>query len=1533
MNVSLRPATLQALTAFRARRRKLLQWRAGLALALVALIALLVLALLDRAWFLPDAVRPWATLAAYAGALFTAWRVAWRHLREAREDDQAARLIESAAPHLREKLLAAVELARSPGSDSEEFRALLQDHVANEVEKLDLAQALPARSLKPWALATAGGLLLCGGLGFVPSLHVPGFMARAALPFLNLARPSSVKIQVVAPSPANTLVPVASEQEIAVEIEGETPSEVILETKTSGGSARKFEMSKVFAGRYEVTVPVGQDDLSYRVRAADGLSSWYTLEARPRPRVVEFVKTVIPPAYTGQPETQVTEEHGDIEALEGSTIRLALKPNQPLQEASLQLNPEHADRPAPVPAALKADGALGVEFVVKPELEAWRVDLVAKETGFNNEESSPARITCIPDLPPVAQLMEPQQPLELIADETVRVEGLAGDDVGLASIKLAHAINGAAWQEKEVAGKSGLEAAISHNFVLAPLQLQPGDTVLLKWIVTDLKGQTSESQQARLIILEQTVDPRQRVWARETRRLAQQAATLSDNAQELRKAVEAVKKSGGDKNPQAKSDDALARAETELQKVREQADDLWNQLKQAAQAAPTRLDAMEVQMLGDRLSHMRRDALPELQAQLKSSTAKPDQARRAASDAASDANALAEASRAFAAEENARVLSQAARQLHRQEALLTTNSLNANRDAAMRPQWQEQQKAAIAATETLKKEMQAVEPLVDGGQQHQLRENQKLISEAAADLTASLDKPGQNGKSAEHLYGAADNLQHRLRRAADAAQAMADTAGQKAARMREQFARRENPAVEALAEARSALARAADEAKDTKRPPKVDQEGLLARDRAEKELELAARHLEDQGVLKEQNALTHDEASLDNNRASRAADQQARELAAAPAANAPAMEQLKQKAEQLTEVVRALEAGALAQNAVKAGDDLATEADPAKATNPTRPADHARAAAESLQVLPEALRRMRSKDPQMTAAVQQTAAAAQQAAASSRAAADQLQALARQTAQNPGQPANAEPAMRAAQEARDRAAEVAAMLETQTAAARESLAQMTPDVSDMMKAVAKDLEKTRGATEAAAKDAQAAKPVDQVAQQAGALEAATEKTSEKIESLQAALRQEANAADLQSSAQRQMARTADVALAQLQQKTPQISQHLKQAAQATQSQPQAQNLTQAAQAQQQAAQALDQLATNMQKVENGGELSEQELAAMKGMEQELGVQEALDEAYQRAQQLAEVAQDAGQDPAAVLAELEKELPKNPAMQKALAELSKETAHTAEKQVTEEANMPSNIGLATEQAGHDLARVARHQQRLGQEEAARVTAAASSDLAQQAQRAKGQPGQQQKPVDAQAQATATQAAKAAEASAAATPPASNVPSMQQIQGALLAQALDQLDATVHPRLSPTGQQGQEAAQPGEGQQGNQQQQAAQQSLAAAQKSQQQQMADQRNQGQTPGGKQPGQANQTAQNQQQQSQQSQSNAASQNDGGDLQAQLRDGQLAAEGVLARGDWGHLPSKMAEDLTEATRSEAAPEYRAAIESYYKAIATKAKR
>lgn len=1526
MNIALRPATLEVLQAFRQRRQKLLTLRAVLALGTVALLALLTIALLDRAWLMPESLRPWLTLTAYAGASILAWRVALRLIGEAHKPLGAAKLLETAVPAMRERVLSAVELAEGHGTESPEFRERLQDDVAADIQKISLSAALPLRCIKPWALGFAGTCLLILGLSFISLLHLPGFLARAALPFANFARPASVQIVIVSPKPADTLVPFASEMEVVAEIIGPQPDRVQIESQAGDSKSRLSDMRLSSSSQFQSILPIGQTDLRYRILAADAISPWFTLSARARPRILEFAQIIVPPAYSGLPETQAKSDQGDIEALEGSTVKLTLKPNQKISKAALLINPDHADHPEAIPAEITADGSITGALTVKPEIESWQIALTAEETGFTNDESTPWQVIAIPDLPPIVEITEPLEQLELLADEAVRLSGLASDDVGLLKVEMGHALNAGTFSYREISGKTGKEASIQTLLPLAPLQVKPGDTVMIKLVATDLKNQRTETQPIRVIILEQTVSPEQRQWAAQTRRFAAQAESLSDDAKEMRKAIDQVRKTekNSAKKPEAEQDakDALVRAKTDLEKVTAKADDLWKSLQDSARSAPTQLDAMETQLLGERLAHMRSVALKDMKEALTSDLDQTEPLKRDASEAHSDADTIASAARAFAAEDNARLVAQQAQQLSRQEALLTNQALPANRDAAQRPKWQEQQRASMAASDHLLEQMETLKPLIDGGQQNQIKEFQKQIGEARADLDASLDKPDQ-AKSPEHLYGAASNLQQRLARAADAARDIAQKAADKSNQLREKIARQENPAIVALQEAKAALAQAIAEAKskDPKKREREDKEGLKAPEKAAKELASAAKQLEEQAALREQNATTNDQAALDTNRASRAADKLATDVAAMQTPEARA--EIQQKAEQLSDAVRVLEADSLAQTAMKAIEEAAFNSDPTKSATPTQPADQARAAAEALKQLPESLRRMKQPN-------QQTAANAQQAADQSRNAAEQLQQLAQQSAtQAPGQPLNQEPAQQAVEQARQKVAEVAEQIAAQSEAARQSLAQLTPQVSDMMKAVAKDLKQTQQQTQAAAAEASAEKPVAEVAEKAAALETAAAENTEKMASLQAALRQEANAADLQKDQQRQMSRTADTALAQMQQKAPEIAQNLKQAAQAQASQPQAQNLQQAAKAQQQTAEALDQLAQNMAKAEQGQELTEQELAEAQKMEQDIGVKEPLDEAYNRAQQLAQMAQDAQQDPGKVLAELEKELPKNPSMQKALAEISKQTAQSSEQAVTAEAQQPSNIGMAADKAANDLARVSRHQQRLGQEEAAQQTAQASNQLQQQAQAAKGQPGQTQKPVGNEAQAAAAQAAKAAEATAAATPPVMSAHPLAQVQAAMLAQALDQLDATLHPQQGNQPQQGGQQQQQQQAQQG---QQSAQKSLDQAQQSQQQQMADQRNQGQTPGAQQPGQQ-QMAQNQPKPGQPSQPQGAAQTEGGDLQALLKDGALGAEMILVNGDWGHLPSKMAEDLSEATRTEAAPEYRSAIESYYKAIATKARK
>ena len=260
MNIALRPATSQALAVFRDRRSRLLRWRSTLALLFIALTALCLLALLDRFRLVPDTLRPWLTLAIYAGAALAAWIQVKKDLRAARADADAARLIEAASPVMHERLLAAVELAETGDSpnvpDSPEFRARLQDEVAADVQKLRWSELLPVSMLAPWFRRLGMLALLIAACAVTPRLHFPGFLARAALPFAPLERPASVKIHIVSPDPADTLAAFVSEVEVAADVIGDLGNHrVVIEFKEANAPARKIEMALLQGSRFEQSLP------------------------------------------------------------------------------------------------------------------------------------------------------------------------------------------------------------------------------------------------------------------------------------------------------------------------------------------------------------------------------------------------------------------------------------------------------------------------------------------------------------------------------------------------------------------------------------------------------------------------------------------------------------------------------------------------------------------------------------------------------------------------------------------------------------------------------------------------------------------------------------------------------------------------------------------------------------------------------------------------------------------------------------------------------------------------------------------------------------------------------------------------------------------------------------------------------------------------------------------------------------------------------------------------------------------------------
>ena len=1551
MNLALRPATVAALNAFRARRSRLLHLRAALIWLAVALASLAILALLDRLRLLPESLRPWLSLTAYGAAFVFAWRLAWSRLRAAQADTHAARLIEETAPALHERLLAAVELSQtgataSPLPDSPEFRARLQDEVASEVQGLRWSRLLPLASLKPAFLRCLGLLVLLALLASVPRLHFPGFLARAALPFAALERPASVRIAIIAPSPADALAPFVSEVEIAADITGDLGSEPVrLEFGEVGAPTRQLEMVHQQGTRFEQSLPVGQSDLRYRVQASDGLTAWHRISARARPSVESFVKIIHPPAYTGQQPVTLTEAHGDLEALEGSRVQLALKTPEAVQEARLLTNPTDPVPPAAVAMRRVSDREFAGELLIEPGLHSWQALLTAAETGFTNEESHPWRITPVADAPPTVALTEPADLLQLQPDESLRVLGLASDDVGLKSAALRHSVNAGDPVETTLPLPAGSrEAPLNHLLALAPLHVKGGDSLLLQWVVTDLKGQTAESPPVRIVIQEQVVDPRLRAWSEAQQRLAATADSLDEQTRELREAASKVQKNASlAKRDQPANDPEgqLARLKAALDASKQLADDLWQQTQAAARTAPNRLALEETRLLGERLTKLRQSTLPQLSRAAQEPIESTEPLKKAASEAQSLSDTLQKAAHLFAAEAASEVATRAAQHLQRQEMNLVQTALPSNRDAEQRARWQEQQRAALASTQALDQDLQALQnSATDRGQTRALEQVREELQETATDLRASLDTAEQK-KSPEHLYGAADNLRNRLQKAADHTRAIADSTNQRAAQLREQLNRQDNAALVALDEAKAALEDAAKQANDPKFKPRSSKDGLTPDERARQKLAEAARQLQDQADLRSQSIEPADSAAaLDASRLSRAADQLERDTREAAKAQAAAasektageLTEAAQKATDLAQAARALQTEATLQAATQTlAQAVASEPAPAQAEAPSRRADpqqlartaaDTQAAAEALRAIAEPLRKNK--------ATQEPANLAQQAADQARAAAQQQSDQVRQTAQNPDHAPQASPqTAQAAQLAQAATAALAA----QTEAARATLDNLTPALSELMRQLAQDLKSSQQQTQNAADAAKAEQPVADVAKQAQDLQPQTAADSQRMQSLQSALRQEANQADLARSDERLLARNADVALEQMRRSAPQIASDLKQAAQASASQPQAQSLQNAADTQRQTAEALDQLAENFARMENGEALTAEQLAAMTQMEQELGVQEALDAAYDRAEALANLEEMAQEDPAAALALLEQELAANATMQKALADLGRDTAQAGEQQLSAQANQPAFLGMAAEQAGHDLERVARHENRLNQQQAGQTVASAAQQLKATAADTKTTPGNATPEKSQAATQSAQQASEAAANAAANTLPAPGASAEDQVQAASLAQALDQLDQTLNPLAGAPGQQGQ--AQEGQQQQGQgspQQQQkqqgsqqSAQQNLNDAQQSQQQSMAQSRNQGQVPGS-QPSQQN-MAQNSSQPNQDSQST----NDGGNFQTVIKEGELAGPVIMVPGDWGHLPARTAEELTEATRQDAPPEYRAAIENYYKAIATQA--
>ncbi len=1272
MPTQLDPKIAAKLAAFAQRRRRLIIIR-GIASGLAMLIAtMLLVALLDWLFVLPDGIRWALSGAAYLAVIVTEWRSCLRLLAHAPRPQRLARLVEHAEPKLREDLLSAVELGGAGERevlDSPQFRALVQSDVAQRMEGLDMQQLLPVKLLRTY-LMIAGAIVLALIVGLIATgAQLGTLLMRAMLPMANFARVSAVKVEIVAPNPADRVVAQGDTEPLIIRLSGRRASKAFLETFTASGGRELIQMTPAGDDRFTSTIQVAREDVQYRVRAGDALTKKYQLSSRARPAVVQFDKSYTFPAYTKAAAKRVVEDHGDLAALEGSTVELRLSVNQKIKTAELRIE-EGKKNNFTVP--LTTDGE---QLVAKVPLKAsgvYRVHLVGAESGFENKFSPEYELRAEPDLVPEMVLELPKQDLILPANEIVEVRGAATDDQGLAKIVQLVKVNDGGWQETVLATESGAQTRVERPWDLFELGAKPGDLLTLKLVAFDMKGSRAESRPVQVTITASGFETKRLLTLeaeRELHRLLRELRTAGDVFEKA--AVDAREQFERLPDGDAGRRQVIVGATGKVEEFQEKAAAVWQQLMTTLKGASAGHEGAELVLLSRQLTKMQTGhlqfahaALDVLGADPASPTAR-DQMREVIE------NCVRSSQRVRVAEECYRkilscnevdVLAENLQVVSKEQERLTELAAGSGDDARKWALLADRMRVVLSETKSLEEIMLPLAQRTEHGDlRNRLPKIQKKLQEQRANVIRVLSERGPGRDLLEPtrelsralVDGSRQLMESRrslAKLAADGVRTMLTDTGptyelleilRGEAEHLVRNGRHPAPVLASLLDARweskASWLRAVGDAEEAR----VSSDTYFVNDVRQTTLALEALRL----VVNEKGVEKWGPQLLAFDRSFR----------------------VLESGHNLSEVLD----GLLVLSDAERWELVAARA---RTTNP-RNWEWLEA---RLKAIPEELNRARFEGEmrKVMEGVRKIVADV-----------DRLPAYKTIDRELRDRDRLDRLPVRTSAEVDQVAAAVKAaldLLRMPMEQARQDIAAMMPKLHEMMQQLAKRTEELKQETQEQAAKTETKKPEEA---QADAKQQLTkqEKLNEKIEGLKDAIRAEANKQDVMQAAGRDLARDADDALAMLKEPPKKAAESLAEATQSAAPQVQKQALTDAATQQQKLTEALQQLAQHYQNMEQGK--AEESRMALRATEQENGVKQELDEQYKKAAELAEMSKKTPQE---MLAQLEKALPKNPLMRQELSAISKNTLTEAQQQLAQASKQETSVAqevqkMAGEQA--------------------------------------------------------------------------------------------------------------------------------------------------------------------------------------------------------------------------------------------------------
>ncbi|MCG3148996.1 MAG: hypothetical protein PCFJNLEI_02448 [Verrucomicrobiae bacterium] len=1232
---TIHPIVLEKLQRFRRQRQRLI-WVRGLCSTLaVWLGAMIVLALVDRLVVLPDALRMGLSITGYVATGVMFWIECGRYLVRRLDARELARLMELAAPQLREELLSAIELAETDARwDSTEFRAALQAATAHDVGDLQINRLLTGKLIAGWlyAAGAAGAVLLV--LLLAPGLRFPQSFARAVLPGANLARYSNVQITVLAPTPPDQIAPEGDSVPVTVEVTGPAVKEVILETLRP---AERTLMMLSAANQFTATVQLNQTPVQFRVRARDAITRLYTLTPRPRPHIVRFHKTYQYPSYTRLPAMTVTEENGDLDALEGTTVELNLEVDQPIREAALQLETgTGATTKQEIPLARDPN----VRLLARVPLTAagtFQIRLVAAQTGFENKYSPQYEIRVRPDLLPFVKIDRPERDQVLPPDSIINLTGSAKDDLGLANIVHAIQVNRGEWQTVPLAAILTGDVTVARAWDLFELGVHPGDHILTKLVATDLKGQRGESAPLRILIASPGFEPDRLKNLQDRQALNQSILELSELSEQLH--VKTREARAVVFNPAAdaiQKQQALLTATTAADATDRKAAAVLRQIKDTLPRTESARAAADLALVGSAISRAHHEGIQATKTALERATEQVKTGTTPAAQAALEkiAEPLAASALARTAAETDKQLlavTEANLALRDLQQLATEQRSLADQLATHPERATHRLTVAADQAKALEDQLRTFAAHAGAGPGHTARN----LAQDLARHRENVERALTNAPTAAKLQAPANALQQSLANAANAARNFEPEVGQRAETARKALQDQTGTAADTTAKLTNQLLR-----RDA--PQSTDEAWQAAVAQLHDRVDLEERR--PQADPQFTHALGRTAEALEALHDTTGGDQ--------PATNAvPNLRAIEQ-------ALRQLQTGQTVTEQATALRHLAAQERWEKPITPAAITDRVNDWKWSQQQLDRIQAPVEIKRALEAATKNPTA--------------NQITNELNQRRANPANAANlSEPLTQVAGGLDDVKQKLAPALEQ----ARAEIDKLAPALSDRLAGLARTAEKLNTDTTAQTRQPDPAEIQN--------LATAQQHLENRIENVKDALRRDANAQDLTTDESRARARDADNAVAILRQKpVPTAAELLQHAATTAQPDQQQRDLKDAAQQQAKLADDLKQLAAHYKNTEAGQ--PELTRAALRETEKELGLKTALDTEYAK---IAALQNLATLPPEQQLAELEHALEDNQPLRQALSEIAQTTLQSAATNLEKSAEREQQIGqlAAIEQA--------------------------------------------------------------------------------------------------------------------------------------------------------------------------------------------------------------------------------------------------------